>query len=91
MPHHLRRSEVAGILKELWGLRTVCHYFRMALEAAALRVNVTFADDYELDIALAIANDFSDRWDDCPDAVLKSLTGTSRPDLRKASSHRELP
>ena len=67
VPQHLRHSDVAAILKELWGLRTVCHYFQMALETAALRVNETFADAYELDIALAIAKDFSDRWDGCPD------------------------
>ncbi|MGP5717618.1 hypothetical protein ACTXO9_17205 [Brachybacterium tyrofermentans] len=66
VPQHLRHSDVAAILKELWGLRAVCHYFRMALETAALRVNDTVAGDYELDIALAIAKDFSDRWDGCP-------------------------
>lgn len=67
VPHHLRHSEVAGILTELWGLRTVCHYFRMALETAALRVNVSVDARYELPVALAIAKDFSDRWDGCPD------------------------
>lgn len=67
VPHRLRHSEVAGILKELWGLRTVCHYFRMALETAALRVNVTVDASYELPAALAIAKDFSDHWDGCPD------------------------
>ncbi|OFT62642.1 hypothetical protein HMPREF3159_03795 [Brachybacterium sp. HMSC06H03] len=67
VPHHLRHSEVAGILKELWGLQTVCHYFQTALETAALRVNVTIDASYELTAALAIAKDFSDRWDGCPD------------------------
>lgn len=67
VPHHLRHSDLAAILKELWGLRTVCHYFRMALETAALRVNVTVDASYELPAALAIAKDFSDHWDGCPD------------------------
>ena len=70
VPQHVRHSDVAAILKELWGLRTVCRYFQMALETAALRVNVTVDASYELTVALAIAKDFSDRWDDCPDALL---------------------
>lgn len=61
MPQHLRQSDVTNILNELWGLRTVCHYFRMALETAALRVNVTVDASYELPVALAIAKGFSDR------------------------------
>lgn len=73
VPHHLRHSDVAAILKELWGLRTVCHYFRMALETAALRVNVTVDANYELPVALAIAKDFSDRWDGCPDEELTEI------------------
>lgn len=39
----------------------------MALETAALRVNVTVDASYELPVGLAIAKDFSDRWDGCPD------------------------
>ncbi|GAB2539560.1 hypothetical protein [Brachybacterium huguangmaarense] len=39
----------------------------MALETAALRVNVTVDASYELPVALAIGKDFSDRWDGCPD------------------------
>lgn len=67
VPQHLRHDDVAAILKVLWGLRTVCHYFQMALETAAHRVNVTVDARYELPVALAIAKDFSDRWDGCPD------------------------
>lgn len=67
VPQHVRHSDLTAILKALWGLRTVCHYFRMALETAALRVNETVAGEYELDVALAIVKDFSDRWDGCPD------------------------
>ncbi|GAA1298342.1 hypothetical protein [Brachybacterium alimentarium] len=73
VPQHLRHDDVAAILKELWGLRTVCHYFRMALETAALRVNVTVDASYELPVALAIAKDFSDRWDGCPDEELAKM------------------
>lgn len=73
VPQRLKHGDIAAILMELWGLSSVCHYFRMALETAALRVNDIIADDYELDIALAIAKDFSDRWDGCPDEKLGKM------------------
>lgn len=73
VPQHLQHGDIAAILKELWGLSSVCHYFRMALDTAALRVNDTVDDTYEIEIALAIAKDFSDRWDGCPDEELVKM------------------
>lgn len=67
VPQRLNQGDIAAILKELCGLSRVCHFFRMALETAALRVNEIVADDFEVAIALAIAKDFSDRWGGCPD------------------------
>lgn len=70
VPEDLTHNDVTAILQALWGLETVCHYFRAALATAARRVHGSTSVTYDRSTALAIAKDFSDRWDGCPDEAL---------------------
>ena len=45
---------------------SVCRFFTLAIEEAAIRVWGEVADEYPLEVGLAIVKNFSDRWNGCP-------------------------
>lgn len=70
LPEKLTHDHIAAVLQALWRLEAVCHYLWTALATVARRVNGSVSESYDRRTAVAIARDFSDRWDGCPDEAL---------------------
>ena len=66
LPKWVTHRQVILIAMQVWNYISVCRFFTMAIEDAAVRVNGCVAPVYSLEIGLAIVKAFSDRWNGCP-------------------------
>jgi len=67
LPERLTHAQVIATFVEVWKLESVCRFFTLRVEDAALEVNGAVADDYPLPIGLGIVKAFCDSWCGCPD------------------------
>jgi len=66
-PERITHPQVIAIAKNVWAYESVCRFFTMAIEDAAVRVNGTVAKDYPREVGLEIVKAFSNRWNGCPE------------------------
>ncbi|MCL1837966.1 MAG: hypothetical protein FWG47_01435 [Propionibacteriaceae bacterium] len=66
LPDTITHRQVILIAMDVWNYVSVCRFFTLAMEDAAVRVWGEVAAEYPLDAGLVIVKTFSDRWNGCP-------------------------
>ena len=84
LPDRITHRQVIRIAMDVWNYVSVCRFFTLAIEEAAIRVNGAVADDYPMNVGLAIIKAFSNRWNGCP---TEDCPGEWTPDDIDAGTH----
>ena len=66
LPDRITHRQVIRVAMQVWAYASVCRFFTLAIEDAAVRVHGEVSADYPLEVGLSIAKDFSNRWNGCP-------------------------
>jgi len=67
LPEHITHQQVVAIAQDVWAYESICRFFTMAIEQAAIRICGQTQPDYPLETGLAIVKAFSNRWNGCPE------------------------
>jgi len=65
--NRMTHKQVILTAMDVWAYSSVCRFFTMAIEDAAVRVNGEVAEDYPKHVGLVIVKGFSNKWNGCPE------------------------
>ena len=66
LPGQITHRQVIRVAMEVWRYASVCRFFTLAVEEAAVRVHGEVAAEYPMPVGLAIVKEFSNHWNGCP-------------------------